>query len=225
MEPIVVTRHPALVEYLKERGIIGDGVEVIPHVASDDQVAGKRVVGVLPYRLASLASSVVVVDLDVPADKRGAELSLDDIRAYVRWINEYIVIPRKVRDMAEQALSAPREPWPVAGHVATFSVTYNQSALRRAELDLLDRTKCEIVALSDVAGMYTVEVYCPNDVEVGKARVIIGREFGLVPPDYVVRAGADPRITLYEDADGMRWCYAYECVENTGAWWARGIRG
>lgn len=56
-ETIVVTRHPALLELIRERGIVDGDVRVIDH-ASEEDVRGRDVVGVLPLRLASLANSV-----------------------------------------------------------------------------------------------------------------------------------------------------------------------
>ena len=41
---LVVTRHPALVELLRERGIVGPDVEVREHVTAED-VRGRHVVG------------------------------------------------------------------------------------------------------------------------------------------------------------------------------------
>lgn len=69
METVVVTRHGALVDFLRERQIIGNNAKVIAHAAPDD-IRGKRVVGVLPLRLACLAAEVVEVDLDIPAELR-----------------------------------------------------------------------------------------------------------------------------------------------------------
>jgi len=87
---VVVTRHPALVQFLASTGIISEGVLVISHATPED-VAGKRVIGVLPMHLAVLAASVVEVPMDLPADLRGVELTLDQVRAYARPAAEYIV--------------------------------------------------------------------------------------------------------------------------------------
>lgn len=84
-EPVVgrssvcVTRHPALVEYLREIGLACD--QVIAHAAPAD-VAGRDVIGVLPLHLAALAGSVIEVPLNVPAEMRGRELTLAEIRQY-----------------------------------------------------------------------------------------------------------------------------------------------
>lgn len=80
-QSLVVTRHPALVEYLAEIGLITDGVRVIAH-ATEEDVRGAHVFGVLPLRLAALAWRVTEIPLDLPAELRGAELSLDQIHQY-----------------------------------------------------------------------------------------------------------------------------------------------
>ena len=93
---IVVTRHPALVDYLVEEGVIPEGTPVIAHAATED-VRGKDVIGVLPLSLASLANTVTEVKLDIPAEKRGQELSLEEVRAYARGIVTYEVTVKEVR--------------------------------------------------------------------------------------------------------------------------------
>lgn len=77
---IVVTRHPALVELLIERGIVEQGTPVITH-ATPEQVAGKDVIGVLPLSLAALANSVTEIPLALTPDMRGKELSIETLRS------------------------------------------------------------------------------------------------------------------------------------------------
>jgi len=84
MSKVVVTRHQALVDYLRERGDIpanDSGVEIISH-ATEDDVAGRDVIGVLPLRLACAARTVTEVPLDLPSELRGQELTLDQVREY-----------------------------------------------------------------------------------------------------------------------------------------------
>lgn len=81
MEVVIVTRHPALREYLQEVGIISGGERVISHATSDD-VAGKHVIGVLPNFLASQAGLLTEIPLAIPPEKRGKELTLEEIRQY-----------------------------------------------------------------------------------------------------------------------------------------------
>ena len=82
-ETVIVTRHKSLVEYLTQKGILPlhSKARVITH-ASEKDVKGKHVIGVLPLRLASLAASITEVPLDLPADLRGRELTLQDIIRY-----------------------------------------------------------------------------------------------------------------------------------------------
>ena len=73
MDTIICTRHAGLVAWLAARGITG---EVISHVTSPDQVAGRVVYGVLPLHLAAEAEEVVVVDMPrLPAELRGVDLT------------------------------------------------------------------------------------------------------------------------------------------------------
>jgi len=76
---IVVTRHPGLVEYLREVGLIGPEAEVIAH-ATADQVRGRRVIGVLPLALAALAQDVTEIPLAMAPADRGVELTCARVR-------------------------------------------------------------------------------------------------------------------------------------------------
>lgn len=87
---VVVTRHSALVEWLKMQGLITGDEPVVEHATSND-VRGKHVIGVLPLHLAAEAASVTVVDLDLPPEKRGEELSVADMDLYVVSITTYRV--------------------------------------------------------------------------------------------------------------------------------------
>jgi putative CRISPR-associated protein (TIGR02620 family) len=90
MQKLVVTRHAALVAYLKEVGLVDDNVVVLPHVKPED-VEGRHVVGVLPLRLAALAASVTEVQLDLPQELRGVELTLDQVRQYAGKPEAFVV--------------------------------------------------------------------------------------------------------------------------------------
>lgn len=85
---VLVTRHEALVEYFSNMGITFD--KVITHATAED-VAGNDVYGVLPLHLASLANTVTTVDMDLPAEMRGKELSLTDIETYFTGMSTYKV--------------------------------------------------------------------------------------------------------------------------------------
>lgn len=77
--PVVVTRHPALVELLRERGMIRAGARVIEH-ATEEDVRGRWVIGVLPLRLAALARYVTEIELRLTPEDRGRELTIERLR-------------------------------------------------------------------------------------------------------------------------------------------------
>ena len=72
---LIITRHPAAVEFLESFGITGD---VHLH-ATDDLVRGRRVYGVLPMNLACLTDEYYAIEMDMAADMRGKELTLGDM--------------------------------------------------------------------------------------------------------------------------------------------------
>ena len=87
---IVVTRHPALVEYLIQQGLVQKDVEVVSH-AKPEEVAGKDVIGVLPLRLAVLARTVTEVPMDIPPEMRGKELTLAQVEKFAGPAVRYAV--------------------------------------------------------------------------------------------------------------------------------------
>lgn len=87
---IIVTRHASLVSVLAEDfGIFPDG-EVISH-ATAAAVRGKDVVGVLPLHLASEASTITEVSLDLPPELRGKELTANEVRQHLKGLTTYRV--------------------------------------------------------------------------------------------------------------------------------------
>lgn len=90
MEKIIITRHKALVDYLKELGLADDKTPVMDH-AMPEHVRGKHVLGVLPLHLAALAVKVTEVPLNVPYGERGKELSLEQVRDYATRPKTYEV--------------------------------------------------------------------------------------------------------------------------------------
>lgn len=105
MDTVIVTRHPALVDLLVERGLIteADRARVIEHATAAD-VRGRRVIGVLPLHLACEAARVVEVPLAVRPDQRGRELSLDELREIAGPAVEYSIC--RVSDVAPMDLDA-----------------------------------------------------------------------------------------------------------------------
>lgn len=88
-EIVIVSRHEALVKWLEKQGISG---EVVSHVANADQIRGKVVVGNLPLGLAAEAKEVWSVDMEVPPERRGSEMTLEDMEAFGARLAKYKVL-------------------------------------------------------------------------------------------------------------------------------------
>lgn len=79
--PLVVTRHPALIDYLVEIKLIPAGTPHLTH-ATPEQLQGRHVIGVLPLHLAACCDRVTEIPLTLPPELRGRELTLDEVRRY-----------------------------------------------------------------------------------------------------------------------------------------------
>ena len=91
MDTIIITRHPALLQYLLELGVVPEGTPVLSHATVED-VRDKHVYGVLPMRLAAEAAALTEVSMNVPAEWRGTELSLEQIKACDPTLATYVII-------------------------------------------------------------------------------------------------------------------------------------
>lgn len=87
---IVITRHPALISYLEEIGLISEGTPVYAH-ATPELVKDKQVIGILPLYLAVLTETITEIPLNIPQELRGQELSLEQIRQYADAPRTYAV--------------------------------------------------------------------------------------------------------------------------------------
>lgn len=87
---LVVTRHPALVEYLRELGLVTKDVKVLSH-ATEFDVMEKHVAGVLPHNLSCLCATFTEVPLALTPEMRGKELDLETLRKVAGEPVTYIV--------------------------------------------------------------------------------------------------------------------------------------
>lgn len=90
MEKLIVCRHPATVKFIKAELPEFRGASVITGNATDVDIRGKDVVGVLPVSLACHAGRYRVVEI-IGSPPRGAEYGLEELRAAGAQITEYRV--------------------------------------------------------------------------------------------------------------------------------------
>ena len=90
MDYTVVTRHTALVTYLLELGLITPSTPVVAH-ATKQNVIDKDVIGVLPLHLAAWTNTVSEIPLNLTPDRRGRELTLEEVRACAQPLVKYVV--------------------------------------------------------------------------------------------------------------------------------------
>lgn len=80
---IIITRHPALVAYLQEKGLADEATPIIEHASISD-VKGKHVLGVLPHHLSQHCASITEVPMQLTKEDREAmqagDLTLERVR-------------------------------------------------------------------------------------------------------------------------------------------------
>ncbi len=107
MDKLVVTRHKALYEYLVKHEYIEKGTPCLSHADVAD-VREKHVYGVLPYWLASKCGMYTEIQMRIPLDKRGKELSIDDVEFLSLRPRTYKVVELKDLGQAQRVVNSRR---------------------------------------------------------------------------------------------------------------------
>lgn len=89
MKRVIVSRHPAAIQFIREEAPEFAEAPVLAS-ATEADVRGRVVAGNLPLHLAAEAAVVVAVEFE-GAPPRGAEYSLDDMRAAGARLARYVV--------------------------------------------------------------------------------------------------------------------------------------
>ena len=91
---IIVTRQPALIDFLIEKGVVRAHHECEVHeFATRELVKDRDVIGMLPHNLSVLCNTFTEIPLEIPKGKLGKELKLSDIRKYAREAVTYRIEP------------------------------------------------------------------------------------------------------------------------------------
>jgi len=87
---VVISRHKATVEWIRERY---DNIEkVLDHIKSPDDINGEIVIGNIPLHLAYKAKEIWNVSIDLPPELRGKDLSREQFLKLNPRIEKYKVI-------------------------------------------------------------------------------------------------------------------------------------
>jgi putative CRISPR-associated protein (TIGR02620 family) len=87
---LVVARHAALVEWLRQEGHLEQDYDLTPFVSDPAELRNyDTVIGVLPFHLAADVAEIGIVEMPgLRHDQRGREMGLDEMRAAgarLRW--------------------------------------------------------------------------------------------------------------------------------------------
>lgn len=107
IENVIVTRHAATIEWLKQHGIIGT---VISHVEDDKQITNKIVYGNLPPSLMAKARVVRTISFPkLPQELRGKELTLQQLYDNEAYLETFVVfrgyMTRLVEDYGKETVT------------------------------------------------------------------------------------------------------------------------
>lgn len=91
MKKVIVTRHQALTELLRERHPELVSGEVLSHIADVEEVRGAHIIGVVPLRIAAAAAAVTEIPLSLSPEDRGRELPIERLRQIAGSPCHYVV--------------------------------------------------------------------------------------------------------------------------------------
>lgn len=87
---VIVTQHPAYVDYLIEQGIIDkNNIPEVVQQAESHHVLNKHVIGILPHRLSCLTLTYTELNLVVPPELVGQELTVSQLRKHTHGMDTY----------------------------------------------------------------------------------------------------------------------------------------
>lgn len=94
MRRVIVSRHNAAIEFIRAECPDFINAPVISHVADAAEVAGAIVAGNVPLSIAVHAAQVWTIEMGaIPLERRGTELSIEDMRRFGARIERYVVQP------------------------------------------------------------------------------------------------------------------------------------
>ena len=90
MEKIIVTKHKAVEQYIREAGLCEEGAICYPSVSAEF-VEGKHVIGTVPFHIAAAAEYFTEIKLTLRKHLFNTELTLDQLKAMVKEVRTYKV--------------------------------------------------------------------------------------------------------------------------------------
>jgi len=94
MQKIIVTKHKAVEEYVKLKGIADINTPVYSQVSSDF-VKGKHIIGIVPFNIAASCELFTEVKVTLRRGRSNIELSLEQLEAMVQQVKTYKVMEIK----------------------------------------------------------------------------------------------------------------------------------
>ena len=88
IETLIISRHAGAMGWIQKHHPEFAECELITH-ASPEILKGKRVIGILPIQLAVLATEFWNLSLNVPANMRGKELTIEDMEKFDCKIEQF----------------------------------------------------------------------------------------------------------------------------------------
>ncbi len=88
MEKIIITRHKGAVDWIKKHYPKFSVFKHLTH-ASEEDIEGNIIVGTLPVNLAVLSKEYWHLSMDIPAEFRGKELTIEDMESFNCLLQRY----------------------------------------------------------------------------------------------------------------------------------------
>ena len=134
MKRVIVSRHPAAVEFIRRSlgAVEWDEAPVLASATAED-VDGAIVAGNLPLHLAALAAEVIAVEFDSGSAPRGTEYTLEDMEASGARLVRYRVVA--LGAIGHYAAPAPKSRHNPYGSAHEHDRTVAESTRRRIERD------------------------------------------------------------------------------------------
>lgn len=104
---VFVSRHKDLRDFLIYKGELSEDVPWIEHADNINDIRGKRIIGVCPPKLAIMALNCTELELHIPKEIKGRDLTLSELELYSGPLATYEVREIETRqDFSESILNS-----------------------------------------------------------------------------------------------------------------------
>lgn len=101
---LFLSRHRDLYQFFVNKKIISSDLPILEHVDNLDLIKNKRIIGIIPSKLAILAHSISQIELNIPKEFKGKDLTPEQLEEFSGELQTFKVEEIKTRTDFSEAI-------------------------------------------------------------------------------------------------------------------------